>query len=217
LQDKVLQVVFIGNRAEMKNHATLTIVAAVSILLLPASDAMGRSFTLSDADLMSLDWSGHRTTDDPNLPKVLGKRDVAGPGVEFDIYFPKNVKDNPSTRSIVYVSSNRGGEGTLAGVDVNDYKIFALKFTLVAVDGNSSPDTGGLLNVGALINDGHAPKVLSFMQDHKTSAISSTSTDADKISIIGISVYKLSPIGWNPLGNTVTIKVEADPNSEILP
>ncbi len=207
----------------MKNHIASAIVAVVFILWLSAPAAMGRAFTLSDADLMSLDWHLVRDAyDDPNLlPRVLDKRDVDCPGVEFDIHFPKNVKDNSLTREITYVSCNYGGDGTLTGIDVNDYKIFALKFTLVAVDGNSSPDTGGLLSVGALINKGYswgfAPQVISFMQEHKTSAISSTSTDADKISIIGIAVYKTDPIGWNPLGNVVTIKVEADPNAEILP
>ena len=200
----------------------MIIMAAGFILWASVPAAMGRSFTHSDADLMSLDWYlNFSANDDPNLPKVLDKRDVAGPGVEFDIYFPRNVKDKHQTRGISYVSCTYGGQGTLTGVDVNDYKMFALKFTLVAVDGNSSPDTGGLLNVGALINGGdkwgYSPEVISFMQDHKTSAISSTSTDADKISIIGITVYKVSPIGWNPEGNVVTIKVEADPNSEILP
>jgi hypothetical protein len=205
-----------------KQIVSTVVVAAICVLWLSASAVMGRSFTLSDTDLMSLDWyEDSRAPDDPNVARIVAKRDVSGTGVEFDIYFPKGRKDSPNTYSVYYVSCKRGGEGTLVGIDVNDYDAFALKFSLVAVDGNSSPGVGGSLVVGAIIDSGYtwaySLEIISFAEDEKSIVISSTTTDADKISIIGFTIRKLSPQGWNPAGTTVTVRVEAAPGAEILP
>ncbi len=209
-----------------KQVVTTIVVAAICVLWLSASEVMGwsyTSFTLSDADLMSLDWYlDYCAPDDSNAARIVAKRDIPVPGVEFDVHFAKKNKTNCRSRMVEYVSCDRGGESALAGIDVNDYKMFALKFTLVAVDGNSSPDSGGLLIVGALISNRHnsmtySTNVISLMRDHKTSVVSSTPVDIDKISVIGVAIYEMDPIGWNPEGTTVTLRIEAAPRAEVLP
>ncbi len=215
-------------RTKMKRiKITSTTIAIGFVILLSAAVKIGatpesQSFTLSDADLMSLDWyTDSRAPADPNVARIVAKRDIPGLGVEFDIYFPKGKKDVGPTYGVEYVSSKRGGEGTLAGIDVNDYSAFALKFSLVAVDGNSSPGAGGELVVGAMIDSGYSwayrPEVISFAEEQKTMVISSTATDTDKISIIGFTTHKMSPKGWNPNGTIVTLRVEAAPGAEVLP
>jgi hypothetical protein len=203
----------------------LLLLASVMLLVSVAfaEKTVRKAFTLSDADLMSLDWYlDYCAPDDPNAARITAKRDVAGPGVEFDVHFPGKNKSNCRSRLVEYVSCDRGGESTLVGIDVNDYKMFALKFTLVAVDGNSSPDAGGLLGVGALINGRHSgpiysTNIISFMQEHETSVVSSIPVYIEKISVIGIAVYQADTMGWNPAGTTVTVQVEAAPNAEIPP
>jgi hypothetical protein len=201
----------------MKTRFVFTMAVTFASLFF-TSVVMGRSFTLSDADLMSLDWYlDSRVPDDPNAARIISKRDVPGPGVEFDIYFPKDNKAAPHTYSLYYVSCKQGGEGTLTGIDVNDYDAFALKFALVAVDGK--PKGGGSLVVGALINTDYSyayrPEVIGFTESEKTMVVSSTSTNADKISIIGFTVRKFTRDDWNPMGTTVTLRIEPAPNAEI--
>ncbi|MHC4365865.1 MAG: hypothetical protein ACYSTJ_10390, partial [Planctomycetota bacterium] len=103
-----------------------------------------RTLTLPNDQLIALDWHGQGTIG----AKVTQKRDVAGPGVEFDIYFPTN---KPGHRSINYVSSGKGGFGALLDADLRGYEAFALNFTLVAIDGSSSPELAQRLIVGPLI------------------------------------------------------------------
>ena len=76
------------------------------------------------------------------------KRIVPGPGVEFDIYFPSN---SPDSRSLDIVSSGEGGRGNLVGADVRDYETYALKLTLVSVNGQSEPDMKQKVVAGAVI------------------------------------------------------------------
>lgn len=201
-----------------KQYFLLSAVVMLLVSTAFAEKAAEKVFTLSDADLMSLDCYADRN--DPNYnAAVVDKRDIPGPGVEFDIHFPDNSEQHASVR---YVSSKYCGEGELVGIDVNDYDAFSLKFTIVSVDGNSSPDSGGLLIVGALISNRHnsmtySTNVISLMRDHKTSVVSSTPVDIDKISVIGVAIYEMDPIGWNPEGTTVTLRIEAAPRAEVLP
>jgi len=195
-----------------------TIVTAVFVGMFFLSSAMcqdvKRVFTLSDEDLMSLDvYQNSDPNNDPNAPRIVGQRDIAGPGVEFDIYFPPDNK-RKDNYELSYVSCNNSGEGTLVDIDVNDFDAFALKFTLIAIDGKNDPNAGGTLTVGALVDGAYRPECISFSEGDEV--ISITGNNAKKTSVIGFHMHKLSPDGWNSQGNTVTIRVEAAPNSEML-
>jgi len=197
----------------MRKEILLFKVVAVLALGSFGTLAMAESFTLSDDDLMLLDYHFYRHSSS----EVIYKTDVEGPGVEFDIYFPDNTRKN---KSVTYVSCKNGGEGILTGIDISAYDAFALKFTLVSVNDSNSPDAGGTLLVGALINRGYThafrPEVINLLPQRNT-AISSTTTDANDISIIGFTAYFLEPDGWDPNGSTVRLLIEAAPNAEPLP
>lgn len=197
----------------MKSILFSTVLTGVCILLTSAYPAAARTFTLSDADLMSLDvYQDSNPEKDSNAPSITAKRDIPGPGVEFDIHFPPDNKSK-NNHSLTYVSCNNRGQGALVGIDINDFDAFALKFTLISVDGRNDVDAGGMLMVGAFLNGAYRPECISFKQGDET--ISITADNAKKISIIGFEANKFTPDGWNPQGNTVTIRVEAAPNAEI--
>lgn len=197
----------------MRKEILLFKVVAVLALGLSGTLATAESFTLSDDDLMLLDWHFNRHSS----AEVIQKTDVEGPGIEFDIYFPDT---NSPNHSITYISCKNGGEGLLTGIDINDYDAFALKFTLISVNDSIAPDAGGSLVVGALINSGYShgyrPEVISLRPQRNT-AISSTTTDANDISIIGFTAHFSTPDGWDPNGSTVRLLIEPAPNAELLP
>jgi len=201
----------------VKNISLAAIFASMFLLSSAIGDDTGRMFTLSDEDLMALDvYQDSNPKYDPNVPKIVAQRDIAGPGVEYDIYFPPDNK-NKNNYALGYVSCNNRGKGALVGIDINDFDAFALKFTLIAVDGRNDPDAGGTLVVGALVNAGYShafhAECINFAKENEAVAI--TKTDAQKTTIIGFEVYKSSPDGWSPQGSTITIRVEAAPNAEI--
>jgi hypothetical protein len=201
----------------IKNGVLAVIFAGFFFMPSAAGDDIKRIFTLSDEDIMSLDvYENSNPKYDPNVPKIVAQRDVPGPGVEFDIYFPPD-NSQKSNYCMTYVSCSNRGTGALVGIDVNNFDAFALKFTLVSIDKRNDSGAGGTLVVGALVNAGYShafrPEYLSF--DTGGEAISVTKTDAKKISIIGFTVYKASPEGWGPKGNTVTIRIEAAPNAVV--
>jgi len=203
----------------VKNTILAAVFAGMFFISSAIGEELGRMFTLSDEDLMALDvYQDSNPKYDPNVPKIVAKRDISGPGVEFDIYFPPTNNKRKDNYVLTYVSCDNRGEGTLVGIDVNDFDAFALKFTLIAIDGKNDIDAGGTLIVGALVNSGYShgfqSEYISFAKGNE--AISITKTDAEKTSIIGFIVYKLpSPDGWSPQGNMVTIRVEAAPNAQI--
>ena len=183
------------------------ILAGFFFVPLAIADDVKHPFTLSDEDIMSLDvYQDSNPKYDPNVPKIIAQRDVPGPGVEFDIYFPSDNKSK-TNYSLGYVSCGNRGKGALVDIDVNDFDAFALKFTLISIDGRNDPNAGGTLLVGALINSGYShafrPEYISF--EKEVEAVSVTKTDAEKTSIIGFEIYKSSPEGWSPKGNTVTV------------
>jgi hypothetical protein len=170
-------------------------------------------FTLSDDDLMLLD----RHFQHYSTSEVISKTDIAGPGVEFEIYFPDI---NGPGHSIYYVSCENGGEGLLTGIDISDFNAFSLKLTLVSVNGSNSPDAAGSLVVGALINSprsyAYRPEVVS-LKPQRNSAVSTTKTDGAKdVSIIGFTAHPFTPKGWDPNGSTIKLLVEAAPRAELL-
>jgi hypothetical protein len=191
------------------------ILMGVGLPLFAVEPDFDNAFTLSDEDLMALDVYRHenREPNDPNAPSVTAKRDIAGPGVEFDIYFPPENK-NKTNIGLEYLSSEYRGKGSLAGIDVNGFNAFALKFTLVAVDGKSGVNEGGALMVGAVFDGAYKPECIDFR--HADDAVCTTRISSNKISQIGFDVHKFTPAGWNPQGNTVTIRMEAAPNAQIL-
>ncbi|MHC4150296.1 MAG: hypothetical protein ACYSR5_12555 [Planctomycetota bacterium] len=166
-----------------------------------------RTLTLPNDQLIALDWHGQGTIG----AKVTQKRDVAGPGVEFDIYFPTN---KPGHRSINYVSSGKGGFGALLDADLRGYEAFALNFTLVAIDGSSSPELAQRLIVGPLIGPtagGQAyeykPATLAF-DSGRTTADIKMPISTHLIRQIGFHAHMDDPNQWNPAGTMVTLRIE---------
>jgi len=162
--------------------------------------------TLTQEQLLWLDWhSPHRRG-----ARVMAKR-PAGTGVEFDINFPSNA---PGDTWLNFVSSGEGGQGALVGGDCSGFRAFALKMTLVSIDGRSEPDAKRKLVVGAVIGPTASgrvhtwePVTLSMAESERT-AIARTAMRIDRIRTIGFHVHVLDAVDWDSSGNTVTIRVE---------
>jgi len=192
----------------MKEARVMVMVLALG---LSAAPAVAVNVTLSDTGLMLLDLY----LDVPGTATIVDRRDVPGPGVEFDIYF--SIVE-PGYKTVKCVSWEGRGADSLAEIDVSMYDAFELKFTLLAVDGINTPGIGGTLIVGALIgpydSGAHAfqSQGVDFLPDthYGTTAISSTPVRTNRISIIGFIAYIPSSMeaGWNPSGTTVTLLVE---------
>ncbi len=187
-----------------------TTVVAVEPSLAPTSPTL----TLSRSQLIFLDWNGQQSS----RAKVVNKRIVGDSAVEIDIHFPSN---RPGNRSIDYVSSGAGGRGSLVGLDVREYKAFALRFTLVSIDGATGSDMTRELAVGAVIGptaegklSGYTPIILGGAAGRAT-AVSTTPVGTDRIYEIGIHAHMIKPEDWNPSGSMVTIRVEPVQNATI--
>jgi hypothetical protein len=178
-------------------------VEEVEPIKFPAS----RFLTLSQEQLLSLDWriaySGGA--------QVKDKRIVSGTGVEFDIYFPSN---SPDCRSLDIVSSGEGGKGSLVGADISDYETYALKLTLVSVNGRSEADKKERLVAGAVIGPTdkgrlytYEPVILS-LADSERIVIAKTPVSADKIYQIGLHVHMQNPQDWDQSGSIIRLRVE---------
>jgi hypothetical protein len=173
----------------------------------PVEFPAGRILTLSEEQLLFLDWhiayrSGAHVTE---------KRIVPGPAVEFDIYFPSN---SPDSRSLDIVSSGEGGRGNLVGADIRDYETFALKLTLVSVNGQSEPDMMQRIVAGAVIGPTdrgrlctYEPVILGLADSEKT-VIAKTPVSADKIYQIGFHVHIQNPQDWDQSGSIMRLRVE---------
>ncbi len=181
----------------------------------PVEIPPSRILTLSELQLISLDWQGPNRT----RAHVKGKRVVAaGPGVEFDIYFPSN---SPRNRSLNFVSSGQGGTGTLVGADIRGYEAFALKLTLVSINGQSEPQLKQKLVAGAVIGPTgkrqlrtYEPVTLGLAASEKT-VIAKTPVSTDKIYQIGFHVHMLNPQDWDPSGSMVRLRVEPVENGKV--
>lgn len=171
--------------------------------------------TLSVQQLMSLDWAG-RTV---GRAAIVEKRPV-GAGVEFDIRFPGSDAGNCS---LDYVSSGSVGQGTLAGVDVSTYQAFALKFTLVAVNGLSDPNLPLQLAAGAVIGPAGDGKMSSFepvtlaFAPEQASKVAKTPMHTRKTRVIGIHAHVMNPQAWDAKGGVVTLRVEPAADADTLP
>lgn len=165
-----------------------------------------RVMTLSQEQLLSLDWHsfGRRG------PRVTAKRAV-GSGVEFVIDFPSN---DPGNTSLDFVSSGEGGRGDLAGGDTSGFRAFALKFTLISINGRTESDMKQALVAGAVIGptasglaQTYAPVMLTMADAQKT-AVAVTPTRTDNIRTIGFHVNMLSPEDWDKSESEVILRIE---------
>ncbi len=172
--------------------------------------------TLSSEQLLTLD-RGWRS---PSRPRVLNQRAAGDSGVIFDIRFPSN---EPGHRAITYVSSGSGGRMALVGVDVGAYETFALKFTLVSIDGAVGEKFAQELVVGAVIGpttdgkvSGYEPVTLSLAPQRMTGR-SETRIGTQNIREIGIHAHMANPKAWSSKGCTVTLRVEPADGATALP
>jgi len=163
--------------------------------------------TLWEQQLVFLDWQRANR----GGARVEGKRPVGGPGVEFDIYFPSNT---PGKCSLSFVSTGEGGRGSLVGTDVRGYETFALKLTLVSVNGRSDPASKQKLVAGAVIGPtvggrlaGYEPVTLSLAASERT-VTAKTPVSTDKIYEIGFHIHALNHEDWDPSGSRVVLLVE---------
>ena len=182
----------------------------------PITIPTSKILTLSDQQLVFLDWHS------PNRAgaRVREKRDVAGHGVEFDINFPSN---SPGNNSLNFVSSGEGGIGSLIGADIRGYEVFALKFTLVSIDGQSEGALKQKLVAGALIGPNSTGQIrkyelvtLGLAASEKT-VVAKTLIQTDKIYQIGFHIHMLNPQDWDQSGSMITLRVEPVENGGTVP
>jgi len=167
----------------------------------------GRILTLSEQQLVLLDWR----SSNPRGARVKNKKAAAGPGVEFDIHFPSN---RPGSCSLSLVSTGTGGRGSLVGTDVRGYDAFALKLTLVSINGQTEPEPKQTLVAGAVIGPtpegrltGYEPVTLSLAASEKTvTAITPVSTDG--IYEVGFHIHVLEYPAWDESGSRIVLRVE---------
>ncbi len=182
----------------------------------PVEVPPSRILTLPWQQLVSLDWHSPNRTD----THVKDKRVfLFSPVVEFDIYFTSN---SPGSRSLNFVSSGEGGKGSLVGADIRGYEAFALKFTLVSINGQSEPELKQKLVVGAVIGptskgqlSTYEPVTLGLAASEKT-VIAKTSVQTDKIFQIGFHVHMLNPQDWDQSGSMVKLRVEPVEDGEAV-
>jgi hypothetical protein len=190
----------------------------VVILCSHVSAALATSFTLSDAGIMALDYdNGDRFVPSPTA-YIVDRRDVPGPGVEFDIAYPGN--DNPDD-FLYWISDFAFGAGALAGIDITPYENFELSFALLSANG-SLADSGPMI-VGAFINYAHHPDIVDLDPNpsYPSSVISSTpinvSLNQEEIDAVGFYTWLWLPNDWSPDGNTITLLVEPAPGAVPIP
>lgn len=194
-------------------HQTM-VFGILTVLWLSAEAVLGTPFTLSDVGLLALDYdpiSAHNTS-------IVGRRNVPGPGVEFDIHFPGN---DGLDDSILWMSHRSGGAGILANTNIIAYDTFELTFTLLSVNGTAPYENGGILNVGARINGVRRPALIDLDADssYSTTAVSSTSIpDGDtRIEEVGFFAWEWLSNQWSPDGSTVTLLVAPTPGAVPIP
>jgi len=197
----------------------LVILVATAVLCTYCATAAGATFTLSADGLMALDYR-----DSSDTPAVVS-RTQAGSGVEFSIWYPGNQHPDDS---LYFTSCSKGGNKELVGIDISAYDAFGLKFTLLSVNGQSTPQTAGPLIVGALINwqtspSAYQPQIIGFDSSHTPTAGSVTTTDAGVIDLVGfvanIPSWWWTPETnpWPPSGSLVELLVEPVPGAVQVP
>ena len=190
-------------------------VAADAPAVAPLKPSASGTLTLSVEQLGWLDWSRPAAS----RPKVVAQRVVEGVGVEFDIQFPSN---RPGARSVDYVSSGSGGRGVMVGLDVEGYETFALKFTLLSVDGAAGSALPHQVVVGALTGPtadgkvfGYKPLSLAFGSGRVT-GIARTPLGLGRIRQIGIHAHMENPDVWSSDKTLLTLRVEPVSDGAVL-
>jgi hypothetical protein len=200
------------------------IIAVVTIHLL-SSNAFSLSFTLSDSALMEPEQVFGNAV-------LLNKRDIVGPGVEYDLLFggPSNL-NSIETRIKV------------ADLDLSSYDHFDLKFTLLAINGDNSNENLEILSAGAMLtgwksdgtytgnfnpttlrlNEGYDP---IYDQSFSSSGISSTinasgyTTSYQRIETAGVTFYIAAKFvdSWTFFDDTiVTLLIEPAEGAIVIP
>jgi len=170
--------------------------------------------TLSSDQLLLLD-QGWRS---PSRPKVLRQR-PAGEGVLFDVRFPGN---EPGHHTLSYVSTGARGRMALVGLNTEAYETFALKFTLVSINGAIGSDLPHELVVGAVIGPTKGGKVSHYepirlsCAPEKMSGIAKTPAAVRNVREIGLHVHMANPKVWDPEGTVVTLRVEPVDGATVL-
>ncbi|NIP24866.1 MAG: hypothetical protein GWN67_10500 [Phycisphaerae bacterium] len=186
------------------------------IVAAPPKIPPSRALTLSQQQLVSLDWNNPGR----GGARITGKRIVPEQGVEFDIYFPSN---SPGYCRVDYVSSGQGGMGALNGADIRGYETFTLMFTLVSINGQTAEEMKEKVVVGALIGltgtgrfSDYKPVTLSLLLSEK-STIATTPIQTNKIYEIGFHIHMLNPQDWKPTGTVLTLRVDPVGEAGIVP
>ena len=146
---------------------------------------------------------------------IVDKRDVPGAGVEFDIYFP-GIKPGENNFECV-ITKMADPNNPLFASNLQMYDAFALKFTLLAVDGDRSPNHKGRLVVGAYVNAGYRPEVVSLDSSDSNSTVSRTMVGNKDVFSVGVTMHQLTSDGWDPNGTTITLLIEPVPGAVVLP
>ncbi len=174
----------------------------------------GRTLTLGSKQLMSLDYSSLNLRG----ARVNGRRVVPGPAVEFEIRFPSN---SPGTCSLSFVSSGKGGRGDLVGADIRGYEAFALRLTLLSINGSSNPRLKQKLVAGAVIGPtatgrltSYEPVTLSLAASEKT-VTAVTPASADEVYEIGFHVHADNYQEWSTTGTTFVLRIEPAIGAEV--
>ncbi|MBN1392976.1 MAG: hypothetical protein JW947_09255 [Sedimentisphaerales bacterium] len=173
--------------------------------------AYGTSFTLSDDAIMKLDYEYYGSQN------IVSITNVNGPGVRFDIQYldPQNIRGESPT--FYWVSSIRGGNGDLVGIDISEFDAFALNFTLLSVTGANRTDAP--IIVGSYIRNSYKPEVISLAQPFASSI---TTTDANQITTVGFVCnipywwYDDNSSPWDPDGAIISLLVEQTPGAAVI-
>ena len=182
--------------------------ATLSCALMAAYPAKATDFTLTDSAIMSLDYDNRDHYPKPLTASLVSKQDTPGTGVTFIIRFAST---NSLDALFFRLADRNHGARPFAGLDARAYKSFALKFTLVSIDGSTSGSE--TLGVGAVVgpsqrsSNAFRPKPISLTGSDPRSAVSTTLADPGFINVVGFTVYQ-SPEGWRAGPHEVTLLVQ---------
>lgn len=172
----------------------------------PAEIPPSRVMTLSQEQLLALDWhSPHQRG-----ARVMNKRPV-GTSVEFDIDFPSN---SPGDTSLDFLSTGEGGRGALVGGDISGFEAFALRLTLLSINGHSEPEMKQKLVAGAVIGPTAAGLVRTYepvtlsMAPSEKKVTARTPSRVDNIRTIGFHIHVPDPQDWDRTGSKVILRIE---------
>jgi predicted outer membrane repeat protein len=209
----------------MKTRAYLIMaITAVMATLVLTGVCVAEDFTLSDNALMTMLNQTNKHVWAKS--SIVERRDRPGPGVEFDIYFPGT---KPGEYGFECVSTKDEPNNPLFATDLRVFDAFALKFTLLAINGDPSPTHTGELAVGAYINGSYRPERVTLntrvplvsrtntLISEPNTTVSQTRIGSADVYSMGITMHMLSPEEWDPNGTTITLLIEPAPGAVVIP